>query len=1032
MITFACPGCGQKLKAADEQAGNKARCRRCGGIAPIPGPAIAVAPEGPTLASEAPVNETAGRPADSVGQTVPLAPEAPPCPAPSRPPGIPGYELHCELGRGGMGVVYKARHLALNRVVALKMILAGGHAGPAELARFKTEAEAIARLQHPNIVQIHEVGQHDGMPFFSLEFCAGGSLEKKLGGTPLPPKQAAALLEQLARAMDAAHRQDVIHRDLKPANVLLTKEGTPKVTDFGLAKKLDEVGQTQTNAVVGTPSYMAPEQAEGSKQVGARADVYALGAILYECLTGRPPFKAATVLDTLLQVASDEPVAPRQLNAKVPRDLETICLKCLYKEPARRYASAGDLADDLGRFQAGEPIRARPAGAVARALNWARRRRALAAVVVVSVAAAVSLATGGAFFTARLAEQVSRAERAEGEANDRAEEAEREKLNAERLARLEADASRLAQQEKYAAIAARKDAFAALAEKIDKLRESYLSQAQARRNSQLVGQRFASLSALSEAANIRPGLRLRNEVIASLALLDLRPSNAPFLAPGVVHRQGAPNRITVCRATGLVATINPDRKTVTVRDNRGQLIVEMAHPQIIDIMHWRRDGKYLAVGGADTCVHVWKIPEGKQQCVLEGHQSGIISLEYSPQGNVLASTSYDGDGRLWDPISGRRLLRSPFPFSGPFSADGRQLGNGGGILDVADGRECRVLHHGTVGRGGDRSSYQHGVWGCDFSPDGRVLATAQINGAVLWDVETGDELARLPGVGGVAFAPNGDLWMTTKGAVSHWPAQWHHGGGPRARYGPPKFVPLPGAFGYTNNCNLAISRDGAFIVAPDMHQNCAWVVRTDKPNAVTKLAQPACMHAAISLDGKLIVTSSWAWHPPRPISVYRTDTGRLAHKITHFPFARTAFSPDGSILATASQSSYTLLDTRGWKELKSVPWSSHLPGQVDFSPDGRLLATIAANHVVRLLDPKTGGEIATLTPPEQLLISGVRFSPGGTHLAAITEPNRVYLWDLRAIRRQLRGMGLDWDHPPLGPAPRQVVPLRVHVMTNGP
>src|SRR5665213_3615278 len=253
---------------------------------------------------------------------------------------IGDYELLDELGRGGMGVVYKARQSKLNRLVALKMILAGEYAGEKELARFRTEAEAVARLQHPNIVQIFEVGEHDGHPYFSLEFVDGGSLAQKLDGTPLPPQQAARLVETLARAMHAAHQAGVVHRDLKPANVLLTADGTPKITDFGLAKKLDaDAGQTQSGAIMGTPSYMAPEQAGGkSNEIGPAADTYAMGAILYECLTGRPPFKASTPLDTVLQVVSDEPAPPRKLQSKTPRDLETICLKCLQKAPSKRYA----------------------------------------------------------------------------------------------------------------------------------------------------------------------------------------------------------------------------------------------------------------------------------------------------------------------------------------------------------------------------------------------------------------------------------------------------------------------------------------------------------------------------------------------------------------------------------------------------------------------------------------------------------------------------------------------------------------------
>jgi serine/threonine-protein kinase len=273
---------------------------------------------------------------------------------------VPGYEILDKLGEGGMGVVYKARHLKLNRIVALKMILSGGHARSAELARFQTEAEAIARLQHPNIVQVHEVGEHEGRPFFSLEFCPGGSLDHKLKGTPLPAQEAARLVHTLALAMQAAHDKNVIHRDLKPANVLLSEDGTPKITDFGLARKLDAAGQTASGAIMGTPSYMAPEQAGGkTRELGPACDVYALGAILYEVLTGRPPFRAATPLETVLQVVTDEPVPPSQLQSKTPRDLETICLKCLHKEPARRYGSAQALAEELGRFQRGEPTAAR-------------------------------------------------------------------------------------------------------------------------------------------------------------------------------------------------------------------------------------------------------------------------------------------------------------------------------------------------------------------------------------------------------------------------------------------------------------------------------------------------------------------------------------------------------------------------------------------------------------------------------------------------------------------------------------------------
>jgi serine/threonine protein kinase len=304
---------------------------------------------------------------------------------------LPGYEILEELGRGGMGVVYKARQIQLDRLVALKMLLAGGSAGQADLTRFKTEAEAIARLNHPNVVQVYEVGEHGGVPFFSLEFCPGGSLDRNLAGTPLEPKVAAKLMQSLAEAMRVAHQANVIHRDLKPANVLLSTDGTPKITDFGLARKLDEAGHTRTGQVMGTPSYMAPEQAEGKKGVGPAADIYALGAILYECLVGRPPFKAATSLDTLLKVLSEQPVRPRALNGRVPLDLEAVCLRCLEKDPAGRYASAADLAEDLRRFLAGEVVKARPTGLLERGWRWCKRQPGQRAGVVGAALAVVGI-----------------------------------------------------------------------------------------------------------------------------------------------------------------------------------------------------------------------------------------------------------------------------------------------------------------------------------------------------------------------------------------------------------------------------------------------------------------------------------------------------------------------------------------------------------------------------------------------------------------------------------------------------------------
>lgn len=326
-----------------------------------------------------------------------------PKPAHAGPSSPPGYEILEELGRGGMGVVYKARELALKRLVALKMILGGESADADQLVRFQREAEAAAKLQHPNIVQIHHIGEHEGRPFFSLEFVEGGSLARKLQGTPLLPQEAAILVEILARAMQVAHRSGIVHRDLKPANILLSSDGTPKITDFGLAKRLEEdQGHTQTGAILGTPSYMAPEQAEGKTQaLGPLVDGYALGAILYELLTGRPPFRGASVLETLEQVRSTEPVPPTRLQPKVPRDLETICLKCLEKLPTRRYSQSGELAADLRRFLDGEPIQARPASWIERGVKWAKRRPSTALLMAMALFLTIATAVGSLWYTNR-------------------------------------------------------------------------------------------------------------------------------------------------------------------------------------------------------------------------------------------------------------------------------------------------------------------------------------------------------------------------------------------------------------------------------------------------------------------------------------------------------------------------------------------------------------------------------------------------------------------------------------------------------
>ena len=528
---------------------------------------------------------------------------------------IPGYEILGELGRGGMGVVYQARQVRLNRAVALKMILAGQHAGAEAAARFLAEAEAVAKLQHPNIVQIFHIDEHAGFPYFEMEFVGGGSLADRLDGTPRPPREAARLVETLAGAMAEAHRQGVVHRDLKPGNILLTPEGVPKVADFGLAKLLNvESGLTRTDSILGSPSYMAPEQAEGkSHDIGPAADIYALGAILYELLTGRPPFRGATVLETLQQVKTAEPVPPSRLVPGLPRDLETIALKCLQKEPSKRYASADALGEDLRRFQVGEPILARPVGSPERAWRWCKRNPALAGLMaaVATLLVAVAASATVAAFQYRLV--ASKEERLRNEAQNRAE--------AETKAKEKLEAGLYFQSIALARLELSRDNFG-------------------RARDQLVA--------------CPPGLRQWEwYYLDRLCRLD----------PLVFRDETELNSVAFSPDGERLASAGAGG-TIKVRSSRTGEVLQTrnANTDLVHSVAFHPGGRHLAYAGADREVKVWDLTTDKIVFTCPGFSGAYNGTAYivafSPDGRLLAAGSdRDGAVNVWD-WRNRQLIKT--------------------------------------------------------------------------------------------------------------------------------------------------------------------------------------------------------------------------------------------------------------------------------------------------------------------------------------------------------------------------------------
>ena len=697
------------------------------------------------------------------------------------------YELLEEIARGGMGVVYKARQKSLGRIVAVKMLLFGDQSGKDLAQRFRAEAAAAASLQHANIVAIHEVGAHEGMPFFAMDFIEGQSLARLAAGQPLPAARAARYVKIVAEAIHYAHEHGILHRDLKPSNVLIDPFDQPRVTDFGLAKRLHHDSElTLSGQVLGSPNYMPPEQAAAKRGlVGRRSDVYSLGAILYHLLTGRPPFVGETLTDTLQEVVNTEPVSPRLLNPSVPRDLETLCLKCLEKEPARRYQTAQALAEDLGRFLRNEPIQARPVGPVEKLWRWCRRKPLVASLGATTLVLLLAVAVGSPIAIYRINQERQRAEKGELDARQKAYASDMNRVQQE----LAQDNLGLAQEllnrhrPETGRVAAlrRPDGAARRPYQETDLRGwewRYLWHQCQGEERFILGRHTNGASAVGMLADGKTVFSAGRD--KSVRLWDLESRRQVGLLPHAEQVIGA--------------AASPDGRwlaTATEKEAEGQpvLLWDLATQKIAATLttnFWLRagsitfspDNKWLAFDTPFGGIRIWDVNARSEVTNLpaSSRSSTPRGLAFSPDSRTLAYNENEyGEIPLWD-IASRSVVRLTGHQSAvtalAFSPDGQTLASG------SDDRTARLWNLAEGQQGSQFTNHSGGFTSLAFSPDGRTLAMSGEGGAGrvirLVEVETGSQKAALRGhledISSLAFTQGGQTLLSASddGTVRAW------------------------------------------------------------------------------------------------------------------------------------------------------------------------------------------------------------------------------------------------------------------------
>ena len=934
------PALRSELEALERELGQSGR------VGPSEAPTIAPGslPTSPVAGlAVQPIHEEATLPprdedAINLGRTEPAQAEAG---SPSRVRYFGDYEIVRELARGGMGVVFQARQVSLNRPVALKMILAGQLADDDAVRRFHIEAEAAANLDHPGIVPIYEVGEYEGQHYFSMGFVEGQSLSQKIANGPLPPRLAAELMVKVSEAIEYAHHHGVIHRDLKPANILLDQAGNPRVTDFGLAKKLEgDSGLTGSGQIMGTPSYMPPEQAGGPRgEVGPLADVYALGATLYALVTGRPPFQASTAMDTVLQVMSDDPVPPRRLNVSVPLDVETICLRCLEKEPRRRYSSARALADELTRYLSGEPILARPVGTGERMVKWVRRRPVIAGLVA-SVMATSLIGLSGILWQWRVA--VAARVEAQRQAQI-ARDNEREALTARSEAQRQAQIAR------------------------DNEREALAARSEAQRQAQIARDE-------AEFANRR--------------LYDVKMNMvqraweewSPAMFFGTLDEQRSEKQGGIDRR-GFEWFYWQHKVASGHRTFKG-------HTNPVWSVAFSPDGKRLASGGGiygqPGELKIWDTATGQEILSLKGHGNQVHGVAFSPDGERLASASGDLTVRLWNAETGR-LTRT---FHGHtmqvnsvvFSPDGKWLASASNdktvrLWNAETGQQERVLqgHTNTVNN-------------VVFSPDGKWLASASWDGTSrLWDIGTGQEIRILYGHSGgivrVAFSPDGK--RLASGSKDSMVRVWDAASGQET-------LTLKGHNGWVQS--VAFSRDGKWIASGGADSTVkVWDAVSGKEIHTLKGHGSMVARVAFSPDGDQLASASW----DETAKLWDAASGReiRTFKGHKGPVNGVAFSPDGKRLATASYDrTVKVWDVATGRETLTLKGSREILFQVAFSPDGKQVAGGGGNGTLKVWDATTGREMHDLKG-HRFGVLALAFSPDHRRLVSGGGDQTMRIWD---------------------------------------